>query len=88
VWPTERLLAVSCLSDHERAVRATKLNRLRFLRGRTQEASRECRGSRCNGSDSRQNIKIFYRINRLNVGRFARPLASPVPGTPPYNQPL
>jgi hypothetical protein len=44
-------LAVSCVSDHERAVRATKANRLCFLRGRTQEASRECRGSRCNGSD-------------------------------------
>jgi hypothetical protein len=32
-------------------------------------------------------VQNVWRLNRLNFGRFARPLASPV-RTPPYKQPL
>jgi hypothetical protein len=66
--------AVSYVSDHKREVRATRANRLRVFRGRTQEASRERIGS-SSSSDSRENIKTFDRLNGLNFGRFARPPA-------------
>jgi hypothetical protein len=52
------------------------------------EPSLQCIGSSSNGSDSRENIKTFDRLNRFNFGRFARPLASLVRRTPPYEQPL
>jgi hypothetical protein len=35
------------------------------------ERSLQCIGSSSNGSDSRENIKTFDRLNRFNFGRFA-----------------
>jgi hypothetical protein len=83
-YPTMRLLFTSLIRSSAN-VSVTVIIRITHCFPLSSESSLQCIGSSSNGSDSRENIKTFDRLNHFNFGRFARPLASLVPRTPPYN---